>query len=205
MANPVQAYTGFRMWGPVLRARLYADPTAPTINISPGDVILNDLAGIVSAKLGLGLAIYDAAVVPATPGDAQKILGVVLACFDEKMDPLQYIPPARVGDGTVAGYCLVADHPAQQMMAAGDSDTGFADADLNLNYEIGSATLSAPDTRTKISTQYITVSGAAVTVTIPLRLYGQAYPGEDTHDLIYCRMICGFNPECHHFGAGLML
>lgn len=203
MANPTTAGFGFRMWGPVLRARLYADPTAPTINISPGDIVSNSKTGIVSAKLGLGPEIYDAAVVQAAPGATLKIMGVVLACFDEKMDPLQYIPAARVGDGTVAGYCLIADHPDQVMMAA--ADAALTAANLDLNYDIGSGTLAAPDTRTKMSTMLITVTGAAVTVTLPIRVYGQSHPNEDVYSSAYCRLICGFNPETHYFGSGVML
>lgn len=199
---------GFKVFEALLRARLYAVPTAPTINIAVGDAIMNDNAGIVSAKLGLGLAVYDAAVIPATPGDVGKILGVVLACFDEDMNPLEnapsgYIAAARVGDGTVAGYVLVADHPSQQFECQGDE--AFAAADLNLNYEIASQALSAPNSKTGISTQEIDITGAAVTTTLPLRLYGQAYPLEDVYNAAGCRMVCQFNPDCHYFAAAVML
>jgi hypothetical protein len=199
---------GFQCFNEVLRARIYAVPTAPTINICVGDIVLNDNGGTVSPKFGLIPSVYDAAVPPATPGDAQKILGVVLSCFDEDMNPLEnapsgYIAAARAGDGTVAGYVLVADHPSQQMIA--QADAALTAADINLNYEIGSVALCAPDSNTGLSTQEITVTGAAVTVTIPLRLYGQSHPLEDVYSAAGCRMVCGFNHECHYFGAGLML
>lgn len=203
MANPITAGFGFRTWGPVLRTGFGACATAPTINIAPGDLVSCTKAGIVSAKLGLVPEIYDAAIIQAAPGATLKILGLVLACFDYKMDPLQYIPVAAVGDATVGGYCLIANHPSQIMMAA--VSTALTAANLDLNYDVGSATLSAPDTRTGMSTQYITVTGAAVTVTLPIRLYHQSHPQEDVYSSTYCRMVCGFNPECHQFGSGVMI
>lgn len=199
---------GFKPWDGVLRARLYAVPTAPTINIAVGDIVANDNSAVVSAKLGLVLTVEDANIIPTTPGDATKLLGAVLACYDEDMNPLEnapsgYIAAGRVGDSTVAGYVLVADHPYQQFEAQADS--ALTAADLNLNYEITSATLSAPDTRTGLSTQEINVSGANVTTTIPIRLYAQAYPTEDVYSAAGCRMICQINPDCHMYGAAVML
>ncbi len=194
---------GFNVWGELLRARYYAIPTAPTINICIGDMVMEDLGGIISAKLGLGHAVYDAAVIPATPGDATKMIGAVLACFDEDMDPVQYIAPAEAGDATVAGYVLVADHPYQQFEA--QANAAITTTSINLNYEILSATLSAGDTYTKLSTQEIYTTGAAVTNTIPIRLCGQAYPLEDVSTAAGCRMICQINPECHLYGAGTMI
>jgi len=202
MANKDRPF-GFIPWGPVLRARMYAVPTAPTINICVGDVVANDNTGLVSGKLGLSLAVYDTAVLSATPGDEYKILGVVLACFDEDLDPVQYIAAAEVGDSTVAGYVLIADHPSQQLVAQGDGE--FTDADLNLNFSIVSATLCAPDTYTGLSTQEIDADSGAVTTTIPIRIVGQAYPEDDSHASAGCRMICQFNPDCHMYGSFVML
>ena len=196
---------GFLPWGPVLRARLYAVPTAPTINICLNDIVANDtVGGIVTNKLGLVGTVYDAAVLGDTPGDEYKILGSVLACFNEDMDPVQYIAPATVGDGTVAGYVLVADHPAQQFVAnVGEALTA---ANMELNYPIDGGTLYAPQsTSTGISAQFIKVTNAAVTNTIPIRLYGQAYPGVDVYSSAGCRMICQINPECHQFAVGTTL
>ena len=202
MAN-ANVNTGFAIWEKLLRARLYAVQTAPTINIAIQDLVLEDTAGIVSAKLGIGCLVYDAAIIPANPGDNMLMLGSVLECFDENMDPISYIAATRVGDSTVAGYVLVADHPDQQYMA--NVDATLAASDFELNYDVSSATLSAPNTTTGISTQKITVTGAAVTQTLPIRLVSQAYPGVDVYSAAGCRVICQINPLCHKFGAGVTI
>jgi hypothetical protein len=197
---------GFKPWDAVKRARLYAVATAPTVNISVGDLVAADTSGIVSPKLGLGMLPYDAAVIPTTPGDAYSIIGAVLECFDEDMNPIDtntpsgYIAAARAGDGTVAGYILVADHPDQQFEA--QADGAFTAGDLDLNYEITQVALNAPDSKTGLSTQEIAISGANVTSTIPLRMYSQAYPQEDVYSAAGCRMICQINPLCHLYGTG---
>lgn len=199
MAN-IDAPHGFRIWGPCLRQNLYAVPTAPTINIAVGDLVWEDVTNITSAKLGSGIAVYDAAVPTTTLGDALLCLGSVTACFDEDMDPIQYIAASRVGDSTVAGYVLVADHPMQEFEAQGDG--AFTVANLELNYEVTSVALCAPDSRTGLSTQEIAISGANVTSTIPIRLIKMAYPEKDVYSAAGCRMVCMINPLCHRYGAG---
>jgi hypothetical protein len=197
---------GFIPWGPVLRARLYAVPTAPTINICLNDLVAMDtVGGIVTSKLGLVGTVYDAAVLGDTPGDEYQILGGVLACFDHKMDPIQYIPPATVGDSTVAGYVLIADHP-HQLYVANMGEAAVTAADMDLNYPIDGQSLYAPQsTSTGISTQFIKTSNAAVTATIPIRLYGQAYPGVDVYSAVGCRMICGLNPDCCYWASDVTI
>lgn len=190
---------GFVPWEKTLRQNLYAVPTAPTINISPGDLVWEDLGQIVSAKLGLGIAIYDAAVPTTTLGDALLCLGAVTACFDEDMDPVSYIAAAEAGDATVAGYVLVADHPYQQFLA--QADAAVTTANFELNYEVTSVALCAPDSRTYRSTMEINVSGANVTSTIPIRLVRQAYRTDD-YSAAGCRFVCQINPLCHRYGAG---
>lgn len=205
MAN-VDRPHGFTIWGELLRARLYAVNTAPTINVAVGDMVASGNTGL-SCTGGNGtlLMIEDANVIPSTPGDATPLLGVVLQCYDEKMMPCAnapsgYIAAGEVGDGTVAGYILVADHPDQQFEA--QADGAISAADIDLNHEITSATLSAPNSATGISTQEIAAAGSAVTATIPLRLYGQAYPEQDAINAAGCRWICGINPDCHYWAAG---
>lgn len=204
MANPFAGvYYGFAVHDKLLRARLYAVQTAPTIHISPNDLVAADTAGINSPKLGAGVLVYDAAVLSATPGDEYYIIGSVLECFDEKMNPVKNIPATTVGDGTVAGYVLVADHPAQTYHAV--VDAAITIGNLDLNYPITGEALYAPNSKTKISTQRITTTDAAVTATIPIRLISQLVPGVDSYASAGCRMICKIQPACHLYGAGVAL
>ena len=193
---------GFNPWNEVLRARVYPVQTAPAIAFYHGDLVQADITGFASAKLGVTLLIYDTAVILDTSGATLKLLGSVLAVYDENMDPIKYMDVGRVGDGTTAGYLLITDHPYQQYEA--QSDSAFTVANLDLNHEITVAALNAGDNDTGISVMEIdATTGAAVTVTIPIRLYGQAYPGEDVYSAAGCRMICQINPLCHYYGSGL--
>ncbi len=196
MANPNINF-GFAIWEQLLRARTYAVNTAPTINICMQDIVAADTTTILSPKLGAGIMVYDAAVLGDTPGDEFLILGSVLGCYNEKMDPVMYIPATTVGDGTVAGYVLIADHPDQTFVV--NASSALALADLDLNYAITGSALYAPvSTSTGISNQSIYATNAAVTATIPIRLYRQAYI-DDTYAAAGCRMICGINPACHYW------
>lgn len=193
---------GFQPWGPVKSARLYAVPTAPTIAFYHGDLVQAEITGAAVSKfLGAGTYIEDDAVIQAAPGQTIHILGTTLAVFDSNMDPILYMPVGTVGDGTTAGYLLVADDPNQQYEAQGD--TAFALADLDLNYNVTSVALNAGNTVTGCSKQEIAIAAAAATVTLPIRLYGQAYPDVDSYASAGCRMICTINPLCHYYGAGI--
>jgi len=199
MANANISF-GFSPFETLLRARLYPVNTAPTINICMNDIVAADTtSAAVWPKLGASIMVYDAAVLGDTPGDEFLILGSVLGCFDEKMDPISYLAAGRVGDGTAAGYVLVADHPMQQFI--GNVAAALTLADLDLNYPIDGSALYAPQsTSTGISAQNIKVTNAAVTKTIPIRLKGQAYI-EDTYAAAGCRMICGITPACHYWAS----
>lgn len=194
---------GFNVWGELKRARLYAVPTANTIAFYHGDMVQADTTAIVSAKLGLCGTVYDAAVIGTTAGDTLHLLGAVVGIYDSDMDPMLYMPVGTVGDGTTAGYLLIADHPYQEFEA--QADTALTAANLDLNYEITVPALNAGNTTTGRSKMEIAVAGAAVTATIPLRLYGQAYPLEDSYAAVGCRMVCQINPDCHYYGDGLAI
>jgi hypothetical protein len=200
MANTDNPH-GFKIYGECLRVGYYAVPTAPAVNISIGDMLIEDQGNIVSGKLGLGVAVYDAAVVPDDPGAATGlVLGAVVACFDAKMDPIQYIPKLSAGDGTVAGYVAIADDVNQQYEA--QIEGTLTVANFELNYDIVSADAYAtPNTRTGLSTQEIAVDTEAVTRTLPIRLVSQYHP-DDSYASAGCRVICQVNPECHRYGAG---
>ena len=202
MANN-DAPFGFKPWGEVLRSRIYAVQTAPTINVMTNDMVHGGLTSLAcTGGRGEVMIIEDANIIPATPGDAAQIIGSVLACFDENMVPVSYLAANRVGDGTVAGYVLVADHPMQQFVAQEDGDTAaIASADIGLNFDIYSPALSAGNTYTGISKQEIDSDSHNVTVTIALRLFGMAYPNQDTVGSAGCRWICQVNPAAHIWGT----
>lgn len=193
---------GFRPWEKVLRQNLYAVTTAPAIHLCVGDLVAENLDNIVSARLGLGIALLDDNVFPSTVGDERLVIGAITACFDEDMDPVQYIDVAEAGDGTVAGYVLIADHPYQQFLA--QANAAITDASFELNYEVTEVALNQPDTRTGLSQMEIDTTGAAVTVTLPIRLVRQAFR-EDDHEAAGCRFVCQINPLCHRYGAGVTI
>lgn len=202
MANK-DAPFGFRPWGEVLRSRMYAVITAPTINVFHNDMVHGGLDSVAATQgRGQMMAIEDANIIPATPGDAAQIIGSVLAIFDENMTPAKYIAAGEVGDGTVAGYVLVADHPFQQFVAQEDGETAaIAAADIGLNFDIYSTALSLGNTATGMSYQEIDSNSHNVTVTIALRLYQMAYPQEDTIGSAGCRWIVQVNPAAHIWGT----
>lgn len=197
---------GFKCYGPVLRAQYYAIPTAPTINIMVGDLVLADLSSVATPALGQLQSVYDAAVLPATTGDANPVIGAVLACFDADFDPVKYIAPSTVGNGTIAGYVLIADHPQQLFEAQEDGDTAaIAAADVGLHFEVISTTLSEGNTSTGLSYQEIDSDSHNVTATIPVKVHRMSHPDEDTIGSAGCRWVCTINPDCHLYGAGTAL
>lgn len=205
MANN-DAPHGFRPYGPVLRAQYYAVPTAPTINIMVNDLVLADLDAYSTPALGYLQGVYDAAVLPTTTGDANPVIGSVLACFDEDMDPIKYIAAGRAGNSTIAGYVLVADHPDQLFEAQEDGDTAAIEsADTSLHFEVVSTTLSEGNTKTGLSYQEIDSNSHNVTATIPIKVHRMAYPDQDTIGSAGCRWVCTINPDCHLYGAGTAL
>ena len=59
----------------------------------------------------------------AHPDGNDHLLGAIVGCYDENMDPCKYIAAAETGDSTVAGYVMVADHPGQEFLVQEDADT----------------------------------------------------------------------------------
>ena len=187
---------GFIPYGPVLRVQRYAVNTAPVLNFSPGDVVLPGGA-IVSTPKGYLMDVLDAAViVTATPA-----LGAITSVEDEDGAPLQYMAAGRVGNGTIAGYLMIADHPDQIYLAQED-DGGSVAIDLvdgSMNADIASATVDAPNTETGRSTQQIDSSSIATTATLTIKLIR---PHEDDIPAVdaspYVRWVCQINE--HHYG-----
>lgn len=118
MARWKDSSFGFAIWGPMLRARLYAVQTAPTVGMYYGDVVAHGGTGL-STKFGYRVIVEDS----AHPDGNDHLLGAIVGIYDEDMDPAMYIAAAETGDSTVAGYIMVADHPMQEFLVQEDADT----------------------------------------------------------------------------------
>lgn len=195
---------GFQPYGPVLRQRLYAVTTAPTIHIYHGDMIRHGGAAL-ATKFGTMVIVEDGTVLDGA-SNTQKILGAVTQCFDEDMDPVMYIAALEAGDSTVAGYVMIADHPDQLYIAQEDGTTEAIDlADVGENCDIVSVTISAGTAATGLSTQELASDTVAAAAALDMKLH---YPhpddtvGDDTN--CHCRWICSVNvPFYDVFHAGL--
>jgi hypothetical protein len=171
---------------------MYAVQTAPTVNICVGDIHSHGLTSVSTPHLGTLPILDDAAV----PDDDAALVGAVLAVYDEDMYPLSYIPAGRVGNGTIAGYALIADHPEQLFVAQEDGDTTpIAAASLGLNANIISATLCAPNTTTGISTQEINSDTVANTTALQVQVLF-AHPDDEVGSA-NCRFICKINENMY--------
>lgn len=181
---------GFEPYGNVLRQQLYAVNTAPTINVYHNDLVRAGGAVVATPK-GTKMIIEDGAVPDGNP----VILGSVMSIFDENMQPLSYIAAGRTGNGTIAGYVMVADHPDQIFLAQEDGDTNAIDlAEGSMNADIISEALCAGDSNTGLSKQQIDSDTAATTAALNVKLI---HPHEDdtvaTDATPYCRWTCVIN------------
>lgn len=164
MASTDAAF-GFQPWGEVLRANIYAIVTANATALGPGMLMEAVGAGLTTKHFG---TIQSA--ISEEGGAAGSILGAVLACFDENYMPVSYIAATTTGDGTIAGYALIADHPQQMYIAQEDGDTSsLAVADIGLNVE---AIGTGVSTTTGLSTMEIDSSSKNTTATIGMKLLG---------------------------------
>ena len=189
--------TGFQPYGEVLRANYYAVNTAPTIGFYVGDMVHYTTGGgssIATPKMGYRPIVADDAVLAA--GDF--LIGAVLGCFDENMNPVKYIAATEAGDSTVAGYLLIADHPQQLFVAQEDAvGNAITAVEGQCNAEVAPPTLNAGSTSTGISKQEIDSSSAANTSTLMLRLL-HPHPNDVAHvDGKWCRYICMINTHAY--------
>ena len=182
MANTDFAF-GLAPWGKVLRTTMYCIPTAPAMAIYH-QAMVEHTGTAIAAKYGNMVA-----VLPEETGAAQSILGSILAIFDENMDPVKYIAASSAGDGTVAGYVLVADDPQQLYVAQEDSTGGsIALASAGLCVDMAG---TAGSTSTGLSTAELDSSTAAGTATLALKLIAP-HP-DDTAASANCRWIVSVN------------
>jgi hypothetical protein len=188
--SSVDAPFGFVPYGPVLRVNRYAVNTAPVINVCVGDMVIGGGA-IVSTPKGYLGDIADAAV----PDGGAGVIGAVVAIEDEDGAPLNYIEATRVGNGTIAGYVMVADHPDQMYLAQEDGGGNAIDlAEGQQNADVICATLCAPDSNTYRSTQQIDSSSATTDADVQIKLirpHEDDTPANDTN--CYCRWVCMVN------------
>ncbi len=111
---------GLAPWGNILEAHMYCvvDPVASG-GIYVGDLVEHGGTTLATPHFGqLVEAVMEA------EGATGSLLGGVLECFDYKYDPVMYLAAAATGNGTIAGYVLVADDPLQQYIAQEDGLSG---------------------------------------------------------------------------------
>jgi len=113
----------------------------------------------------------------AHPDGNEQLLGAIVGIYDENMDPAKYIAASAAGDGTVAGYLMVADHPHQEFLCQEDADTTpIALASHGHNADV--ITTTAGSTATGLSAFEIDSSSSGTSADLQVKLH-YAHP-EDT-------------------------
>lgn len=156
---------GFIPWGPVLRANMYAIVTNVSVAVARGSLMENVGTALLTPKFG-----YLQQAASEETGADGTIIGACLATYDEDMNPCFYIAAATTGNGTIAGYALIADDPNQLYLAQEDGDTSsIAAADVGLNVEAIGTTI---DTTRGIALMEVDSSSKATTNSLALKLVG---------------------------------
>ena len=198
--SSTDAAFGFQPYGNVLRAQLYAVLTAPTVYIFHNDIVVHGGTGA-STPIGYLPVIEDGSVPDSDP----FILGSVLEVFDENMMPVAYIAPAEVGNGTIAGYVLVADHPDQLFIAQEDGDGNAIDvAEMGNNCDLIAGTLCAGNTNTGCGKMELDSDSAGAAAALQFKLIR---PHEDDTIAVdatpYNRWIVQVNEHFYHDVVGI--
>jgi hypothetical protein len=198
--SSVDAAFGFQPYGNILRAQLYAVPTAPTVYIFHNDIVVHG-GSSVSTPIGYLPIIEDGSVPDSDP----FILGSVLEVFDEDMVPVKYITIGEVGNGTIAGYVLVADDPNQLFIAQEDGETNAIDlAEAGNNCDLIAGTLCAGNTNTGIGKMELDSDSAKADATAQFKLirpHEDDTPADDTNH--YARWIVQVNEHFYHDVVGI--
>uniref|UniRef100_A0A6H1ZGG7 Putative structural protein n=1 Tax=viral metagenome TaxID=1070528 RepID=A0A6H1ZGG7_9ZZZZ len=157
---------GFRPWGNVLSANIYAIVTAYGTAVYIGDAMEIGGTAITTKIYG---TIQNCQV--EDTGAAGSMLGAVLGLFTSTGEPTPYIAASTTGDSVVAGYALIADHPLQKYIVAEDGDTSSIQvANVGLNVE-GISTNSG-DTNTGQSKMEIDSNTVNTTSTLAWKILG---------------------------------
>ena len=191
---------GFQPYGPVLRANLYAVPTAPTVYIFHNDIVVHGGSGV-STPQGYLPIIEDGSVPDSDP----FILGSVLSVYDENMEPALYITIGEVGNSTIAGYVLVADDPNQLYIAQEDGGANAITAsEMGFNCDLVAGTLCAGNTYTGIGKMELDSDSAAASAALQFKLIK---PHEDVTIAVdatpYNRWIVMANEHFYHDVVGI--
>jgi hypothetical protein len=126
--SAVSAPFGFVPFGPVLRANWYSLVTSIAVATYHGSVM--ELVGNTLVTPAMGSL---PAAVSEETGAAGSIIGAVIGIMDHTYCPALYIPASAAGNGVIAGYALIADHPDQLYIAAEDGVTSsLVAADMGL-------------------------------------------------------------------------
>ena len=190
MAN-TDAPFGFVPYGKLLSADWY-----PVVASYATAIFVGDWVEITNT--GLVCKIFDGETrmgveIDAT-GAAGDELGAVLAILDHNGDPVKYLPASSAGDGVVAGYVLVADHPLQEYLVQEDGETTpIAAASVGLN--VAMISTHSGSTVTGRSKQEIDSDSVNTTNTLALRIL-RSYK-DDTVGSAYCRWIVQPNSNAH--------
>lgn len=163
----VDAPFGLQPYEELLHASMYAVATAVGTAMAIGDLVENVGTAIVTAKYG----VLQACVTEET-GAAGTLIGAVVALFDEDGVPVSRIAVSEAGDGTVAGYALVADSPDQRYLIQEDGDSSSIQvADIGLNADAIS-THAAVASNSYLSKMELDSSTVQTTNTLGLRVLG---------------------------------
>jgi len=194
----VDAAFGLEPYEKLYPAHMYAVVTSVAVEMNVGDMVERVGEAVATPKLGNLMKVVTEET--GATGDA-LIAGVVLALFDENMDPVERIAASETGDGTIAGYALVADHPEQRYIVQEDGDTSSLQvADIGLNIDTIKTGTPAASNSYK-STMEIDSDTVNTTATLAMRILG-VHPDDtissDGSAGNYCRFIVKFNPEVFH-------
>ena len=187
----VDAHTGFQPYESVIQAHLYSVITANATAFFIGDLVKH--SGIALATPHKGTLLQ---VVQHAAGADGVGLGAVIGCFDHTMKPLLYIPTSTTGNGTIAGYVMVADHPDQIYIAHENGGTGSLVAgDIGLNAD--AIATHAGSSNTGLSGMEIDSNSSASTATLALKILNvheeDTLASASTTTGTHCRFIVKIN------------
>ena len=166
----VDAPSGLTPYGRILNTSLCCIAASPTPAHYVGHMV--EHAGT-SLSTPVGQLV---SVITEAEGGSKSIYGVILALYDEDMDPVKYIAASEAGNSTIAGYALVADDPNQLYIIQDDGDSSSIQiADMGLNADCTGLTGS-----TSTGRSYMELDSDTITTTLTLALKVHAPHPHDT-------------------------